>query len=161
MKWYKKRKDVKEIRIKVKRKIQNIIRDNKPKLSKNKKEKKFISIYNNEKIKMNFSYIVQRKNNYFNSNILLVALMKYPIKFRKYISLLILYIIIFIYFSSILCEFNKKNLLFELSEITLKINGTGSIKILSNSFFRLYNRCQIYINNVTKTEINNEYNFDY
>ena len=161
MKLYNKRKDEKEIRIKLKKKNQKIIKNNKLKLSKDKKKKKFISIYNNEMKKMNVSYIIQRKNNNFNNNILQIFLMKFPIKFRRLFSMLIFYIIIFINFTSILSEFNKRNILFESSEITLTINGTGPIKFLSDNFFQLYKPCQIYINNILQTEIKNEYNFDY
>ena len=161
MKLYNKRKDEKEIRIKLKKKNRKIIKNNKPKLSKDKNDKKFISIYNNEMKKMNVSYIIQRKNNNFNDNILLIFPMKFPIKFRKLFSTLIFFLLIFINLTSILTESNKRNILLESSEITLTINGTGSIKFLSDKFFQLYNPCQIYINNVLQTEIKNEYNFDY
>ena len=147
----------KEIKLKAMKKFQKIIRDKKHKSSKNKSEKNFISLFNNEKISLNYSYIRHKRKNYVNNNILLLVQNKLPNYFRKYISLLILYIIIFINYAIILCEFNNRNLLFKLSEVTLKTNITGTIRILSLSFFQKYRPCKIYINNEEKNEINNEY----
>ena len=98
-----------------------------------------------------------KRKNYVNNNILLLVQNKLPNYFRKYISLLILYIIIFINYTIILCEFNNRNLLFKLSEVTLKTNITGTIRILSLSFFQKYRPYKIYINGEEKNEINNEY----
>ena len=72
-----------------------------------------------------------------------------------------LYIISFINYTLILSGFNKRNILFELSEITLKTNGIGIIKIFSDNFFKDYNQCDIYINNILQNETKNEYNFSY
>ena len=44
-------------------------------------------------------------------------------------------------------------------EGTLKISETGNVKILSDKFFNKYNQCEIYINNQTQNNINNEYEF--
>ena len=147
----------KEIKLKAMKKFQKIIRDKKHKSLKNKSEKNFISLFNNEKISLNYSYIRHKRKNYVNNNILLLVQNKLPNYFRKYISLLILYIMIFINYTIILCEFNNRNLLFKLSEVTLKTNITGTIRILSRSFFERYRPCKIYINDEQQTEINYEY----
>ena len=79
----------------------------------------------------------------------------------KYFSLFQLYILISINFGFFLCIFNKKNLLFKLSEITLKTFGNGSFIILSDTFFRKYNPSEIYINNILQPVSKNEYDFNY
>ena len=86
---------------------------------------------------------------------------KFHIFLRIYTYLLILYVIFLFKYASIVCNFNKRSLIFKLSEITLKINGTGTYKILSDYFFQLYNQCKIYINDVFQNESKNEYNFNY
>ena len=68
-------------------------------------------------------------------------------------------IISFINASSLFCNFNK-NLLFKLSEVSLTINGTGNIKILSDNFFKKYNKCDIYINDSLQNIASNEYDFN-
>ena len=60
-----------------------------------------------------------------------------------------------IYFSK-----NQINYWLKSSEVTMKIKGNGNIKILSDTFFKQYNQCQIFIDNEQKTQIKNEYSFD-
>ena len=47
----------------------------------------------------------------------------------------------------------------KLSEITLKINGTGIFNIFSDNFFKVNNQCDIYINGEHKTEKKNKFYF--
>ena len=44
------------------------------------------------------------------------------------------------------CEYNKENILSNISEVTIMINVTSNIKILSDYFFQKYNNCKIYLN---------------
>ena len=44
------------------------------------------------------------------------------------------------------CEYNKENILSNISEVTIMINVTSNIKILSDYFFQKYNHCEIYLN---------------
>ena len=77
------------------------------------------------------------------------------------INLLNNIIIIIIIFHFLIGNCNSVNLLFQSNEITLKINETGFIKILSDEFF--FNRSkpsEIFINNNSQNEINNEYYFN-
>ena len=90
-----------------------------------------------------------------------MAKKKFHIYLRVYIYLLILCIISLLKYETILCKFNKRSFLFKLSEVTLKTNGTGTYKILSDYFFQLYNQCQIYINDIFQNETKNEYDFNY
>ena len=61
--------------------------------------------------------------------------------------------------SSILCKFNKRNILFQISEVTLKINETGTIQILSNDFFQKYKPCGVNINGNSESQIKNKNSF--
>ena len=45
-----------------------------------------------------------------------------------------------------LCECSCVNILNELSEINIKVRGSGKIKILSDSFNHIYNYKEIYLN---------------
>ena len=54
----------------------------------------------------------------------------------------------------------KGNFLYRQSEIFLKINGTGNNNILSNDFFKRYNKCEIYINDSLQDEIKSGYDFN-
>ena len=76
-------------------------------------------------------------------------------KFKKYINLLIVFIILIMNNSSSLFIFKV-----QYSEVSLKIKETGNIKILSDSFFQLYNQCGIYINANLQDISTNKYDFD-
>ena len=69
-------------------------------------------------------------------------------------------IIFFIKLSFLLCENQNENFLIKLSEVTLKINGTRNVTILSDSFYQRYNPCQIDINGSFKDNISNRYDFN-
>ena len=154
------RKNEKETKIKTTKKIKLLFEYQDSRLSKRKPNKNLVSEYNIVKEDINKSYIDFQEIKNRNKKILFITRNKLQINFRKYFFLLKLYIIILINYSLILCKFNKRILLLESSEITLKTKGTGTFKILSDSFFQLYNQCQIYINDNNQTEIKNEYNFN-
>ena len=61
-----------------------------------------------------------------------------------------------IYFTLIFTKSNQ-NILFNLTEVTLKVKGVGYIKILSDYFFQRYNQCEIYINGILQNITNNSY----
>ena len=79
--------------------------------------------------------------------------------FEIYFVIFQLILISFINFFQAFIESNKKNYLMKSFEVTLKISETGNVKILSDKFFNRYNQCEIYINNQTQNNINNEYEF--
>ena len=66
-------------------------------------------------------------------------------------------IALFITFFFLFCECNYRKILLNLSKVTLKVYGKGSIKILSDNFFNRYKYCEIYFNdsiiNITKNEL--------
>ena len=157
MKYYNKRKNEKKAKIKEKKTIQIIIG-----LSKMKGvEKGFTYKCSNNKINVHYSFFELINKKYTNNKKLLLLTLTKFFNSRKYFSFLRLYIISFINYTLILSGFNKRNILFELSEITLKTNGTRIIKIFSDNFFKDYNQCDIYINNILQNETKNEYNFSY
>ena len=57
------------------------------------------------------------------------------------------------------CECTKENILFKSSEVTLKIKGTGNIKFFYDSFFQIYNHCEIHLNDSFYITEKNEYYF--
>ena len=65
-------------------------------------------------------------------------------KFKRYFSSFILLFILLINFSHFTVESYQTNDLLKSFEITLKINGSGNIKILSDIFFNKNNQCEIY-----------------
>ena len=67
-------------------------------------------------------------------------------------------IISFFCFSFFICEFNSESFLLKLSEITLKLNGTGNIKILSDDFFIRYEPFEVYKNDLFVNLEQNKYN---
>ena len=72
-------------------------------------------------------------------------------------EIIIIYtIILIINFFSLFAKLNQ-NILFNLTEVTLKVKGVGNIKILSDYFFQRYNQCEIYINDILQNITNNEY----
>ena len=82
----------------------------------------------------------------------------FEFRFNKLIAYnysFIIFIELLVKCSYCLCKFK-----FQYSEVTLKIKETGNIKILSDSFFQLYNQCEIYINEVPKDTIMNKYNLE-
>ena len=88
---------------------------------------------------------------------MLISLSKFYLNFRILFCLLILSVFSFLNYSSVLCLFNKNNLLFKSSEITLKTDWTGSIKILSDSSFLYDGQCGVYLNDVYQDGKNFEY----
>ena len=125
----------------------------KEKNKKNSKEK--VNNNNNQKL-------LKRNKKYLKSKNFLIYQYqsKFVFNFITYFSLIKLFIIIFMNLSLIICQFNKRNILFQLSEVTLKINETGTIQILSDEFFQKFNPSAIYINDIQKTQIINNYNFN-
>ena len=55
-------------------------------------------------------------------------------------------IVLFISTFLFLCECSCVNILNELSEINIKVKGSGQIKILSDSLYQTYNYTSIYLN---------------
>ena len=84
----------------------------------------------------------------------------YQISLSRNKLLLYITLLLFVSVSFYFCQFSKRNLLFNFSKITLKTNGIGNIKILSNEFFENYKPCSVYIND-SPQDINNEYFFNY
>ena len=152
MEYFNKRKKEEKMKIKEAKKIQIITENNNKALYKKHESKNnYKTTSSKDKINIYLNNLIQ--NTFFNNQI------KLHINFKKYFSLLKIYIISIIYFSSILCGFNKGNNVMKLSEITLKINGTGEINIFSDNFFKVNNECDIYINDEHKTEKKNKYYF--
>ncbi len=63
-----------------------------------------------------------------------------------------------IYFLS--CKHYKEKILLKFSEVTLKINGTGNIKLFSDYFFQNYQDFEIYLNDTVSDIKKNEYFID-
>ena len=152
------KKRIKEIKLKEKKKtglfIENI---NLKLLIKKEMKKKLLSDCELKKIYMNYSYTNVINKNNFNNKFMLISLSKFYLNFRVLFYLLILYAYSFLNHSLVLCLFNKSNLLFKSSEITLKTKGAGSIKILSDSCFLYNGQCNVYLNDVYQEGKNIEY----
>ena len=160
MEFYCKGEDKKEIKTKEIKKNKKIKEDKNQRLSKRNQVIIVSSLNNKDKINIDFPYIhFQSKKDYLNNKKVYIALMNFNINFTKYFTLLILYLKIFINYASILCVSNKRSFFFKLSEIIIKINRTGKIKILSDNFFNKYNPNSIYINDILQDKNKNEYNF--
>ena len=82
----------------------------------------------------------------------------FQIKFKKFYNFL-RFIISLFFFSSLFDKLNQKEIIYKSTEITLLVNGTGYIKILSDSFFKRYNQCEIYIDGILQNITKNEYYF--
>ena len=136
-----------------------IEKNNKEKANKNNQE---LLKRNKEKNNSKFNYNIKAKNSnaiYLKKKNLLIYQPKYFFNLITYFYLIKLYIITFMKLSSILCKFNKRNILFQISEVTLKINETGTIQILSDDFFQNYIPCSVYINGNNESQIKNKYSF--
>ena len=143
------KKRIKEIKLKEKKKIGLFIENiNLKLLIKKEMKKKLLSDYELKKIYMNYSYINIKHKNNFNNKFILISHSKYYLNLRVLFCLLILNAFSFLNHSSVLCLFNKSNLLLKSSEITLKTKGTGSIKIISDSLFLYNGQCNVYLNDV-------------
>ena len=81
-----------------------------------------------------------------------IILYKYK-KLNEFLKIIIL----LINFISLFVKLNQKKLIFNLTEIILKVKGVGNIKILSDYFFQRYNQCEIYINGILQNITNNSY----
>ena len=161
MEYYNESKDEKEAKIRAQKKNQIILGNRIQRPPKTKEEGKLASKYYKYENNINTTYIYHNnKIKYFKNKKILLNKNKFYINLSLYFSIFKLYILIFINYLINSYGLCKRNLLFKLSEITLKINDAGNIKILSDNFFRLYNSCSIYINNI-QNEIKNEYNFQY
>ena len=114
---------------------------------------------NISEIKINFDEIqhIPNKKTPDNNNLVKIntflknKIQKFYIFLRCIISL--------INFFSFYSNMNKENILLKLTEVTLKVKGTGNIKILSDSFFQKYNQCEVYINDILQNITKNEYYF--
>ena len=104
----------------------------------NKKKKGVAYQSRNDMIKMYYNKIIilDRKSNI---NILL--------KFQAYF--LFYWIVSLLNMFYILCEFNQGNNLSKLSEIILKVKGTGNIKLFSDDFYQIYNSFNINFNDTS------------
>ena len=156
-------------RVKIEQKESEII-------SKNKKESKYFKIFSNKNINKSGKEILNTKKKVskikINSDIIYPLYIKkppdnkillrfntlYQNKFENFFLLILRCIISLINISYI---FSNKNhdIFLKLTEITLKVKGTGNIKILSDSFFKKYNQCEIYINDILQNITKNEYYF--
>ena len=75
------------------------------------------------------------------------------INIKKLFFLLIIYL-------SLFNKCNQENILFKISEVTLKIKGAGNIRILSSEFFKNYTASEIYLNDSLLEETKYKYYFD-
>ena len=109
------------------------INEAKIKLKENRK-----SISKNSENKIN---MIQNKNEFGNKVIFLLKKNLLKNNFMIFIILLIKFIFI-------ISKFNQDNFLFQSSEVTLKIKGKqkGNTKIISDNFFGIYNKCNIFLN---------------
>ena len=57
-------------------------------------------------------------------------------------------------------ECKRRELMFELSVVTVKVKGEGNIKLFSDKFFQAYNHCEIYLNDNFYDEDKNEFFFN-
>ena len=146
MEYYNESKDEKEAKIRAQKKNQIILGNRIQRPPKRKEEGKLASKYYKYENNINTTYIYHNnKIKYFKNKKILLNKNKFYINLCLYFSIFKLYILIFINYLINSYGLCKRNLLFKLSEITLKINDAGNIKILSDNFFRLYNSCSIYI----------------
>ena len=93
----------------------------------------------------------QRKSAYIND--LLKAQSYFKIKSRKlysFFNIIVLFICIFLFDF----KYKKMNILSEISEVNLKVKGNGNIKLFSDSFFGLYNHCDIFLSEAKYSDIN-------
>ena len=113
---------------------------------------------------MGIAHLKNQDINSFKKNINI----KYNSKIRilhieKFMNILILLnnLLIYYLFSVKKIECQKRKLQFNSSSLTLKINGTGNMNILSNkyNFFNNNKPDQILINDTNQIQIKNEYNF--
>ena len=105
-----------------------------------------INIFRNKKNISNKPNFQLKKN--LSKNIIFIKLMHY------FFNLLILFIKLF----HLLC--NKKKFFIKSSEISLKIKGSGNIKIISDDFFKIYNQCEINLNNTYEDLVTNKNYFN-
>ena len=66
-------------------------------------------------------------------------------------------IVLLLEFVYIFCVYEKGNILSKLSEVRIKVNGTGEIKLFSDNFFRKYKNCEIYLNDTFFYKKNHNY----
>jgi len=152
------KKRIKVIKLKEKKKTGLfIVNINLKLLIKKEMKKKLLSDCELKKIYMNYFYINIINKNNFNNKFMLISHSEYYLNFRVLFYLLILYVFNFLNHSSVVCLFNKSNLLYKSSEITLKTKGTGSIKRLSNNGFLLAGQCKVYLNDIYQNGYNIEY----
>ena len=107
-----------------------------------------MNIFQNNNEKQNKSNFLIKKN-----------ILKYPQYFQQ--NNIILYsIMIFINSIILLCQCNKDKILFNFSEITLKVKGNGNIIILSDNFYQSYKPSKIYIIDSLENIATNKYYFN-
>ena len=80
-------------------------------------------------------------------------------KFKKFYNFFIL-IIAILNLASLFVKMNKKKIKFKSTEVTIKVKGTGNVLILSEKYFNYYRPNKIYINNISQSELKNEYYFN-
>ena len=81
------------------------------------------------------------------------------LKNYKLFNIFLYFILFFIKFLIPLCKCNREKILFNLSEVTLKVKGKGNITILSDEFYPSHTPYQIYINDSLENIITNKYYF--
>ena len=128
--------------------------------SEEEREKSILQI-GNKKIKNDYDKIAKKYRKKTLINKLSKAQTYFVIKFRRLYFLL--YIIeLFLNMFFFFCKYNQRSILSNLSEVTLKVNTTesGNIKLFSDDFFRIYNHCEIYLNDsLFKMNINAYYSY--
>ena len=83
----------------------------------------------------------------------------FNIKIRKLYFFLYM-IVSFINLYLLTCKISNENIQSKLTEVTLKVKGSGNIKLFSDVFLRKYNHCEVYLNDsLIGTKIN-EYNIN-
>ena len=140
----------------------------------NSSEKEIVNTAKNiSKTKINFDKIQPiniKKNPDNNSPLRINTFLQNKIKnfyfFSRYIILknfyfFSRYIILLIIFFPFFANMNQENISLTSIEVTLKVKGSGYIKILSDSFFKKYNQCEIYINGILQNETKNEYEYNF
>ena len=118
----------------------------------NEDKKGVIYLSPKNKIKMHYNTLAyqERKKPYIYT---------FKNNFRKY-NTLIYMIVSFMNLYVIISEYNKENIIFKSSEVILKVNETGNIKLFSNEFLKQYKNFEIYINDTLTNITKNEYYVD-
>ena len=130
---------------------------------KNKRENKKENTTRNLSFEFKNNNIFSNKTrkNFINKKSIQKIQINFHIKLRRF-YFLILFIILFIKFSSIFCSYNPRDNFLKSSEITLKlIQGIYQNRILQDNFFENFKPYEIYINGSHQETIKNIYDYPY